>query len=104
MISGLCPALMLLKPRTRMAGVAPGSPLLSMICTPAASPFRLLITLFSCLCSIFFESTMAADPVKAERFCSPKAVTTISSRVELSLTSVTFISGLAMPEKVFMPT
>ena len=81
MNSGLCPALMELKPRMRMEGVSPAAPEVVLICTPATFPYRAEVTAVTCDLASSSAFTTFAEPVKDSLVEVPKATTMVSSSI-----------------------
>ena len=70
-----------LKPRTRIVGELPGSPLEDIRVTPGTAPESAAVTSVTCDCFNVSEPTTFAEPVKADFLAVPKATTIISSRL-----------------------
>src|SRR6266550_5460876 len=80
--SGSLLLLIELPPRIRICDPAPGSPLFSVISTPAARPESICVTLVVTPTLACAGLIVETDPVMASRRCVPYPVTTTASRSE----------------------
>ena len=69
---------MVLMPLMRIEGEESRLPLDELICTPATTPSRALVTSEDCTLAMSDSPTTAADPVKESLVEVPKATTIVS--------------------------